>query len=43
MTRFSYIDCGNDDASIIEIIYFAPEMLAVMDDLKAQSKAALAN
>ena len=43
MTRFSYIDCGNDDASIVEILDFAPEVIAVMDDLKQRSKDAVAH
>ena len=40
--RFSYFDCNNDQASVIEILDFSTETMAAMNDLKQQCKQAVA-
>lgn len=41
--RFSYFDCTNEQASVIEILDFSAATMAAMDDLKQQCKQAVAS
>lgn len=41
--RFSYFDCNDHQASVIEILDFGTETMAAMNDLKQQCKDAVAD